>query len=381
MGKATHERCFTASRAVLVANFMSTSSQLSASRWCRDAGPSLAGAARLSFQHGRGTLSPPAEWPRIVPVAGCGHDRREATSFKRRLSNHRSLRGRHSSARQKCRVLFVCRRERVERANVIVDFARLDYIDSTGVGELTGVLIATARAGHRVVFANVPEKMRRLIRTANATSHVWIFDSVEEAAANVIEWGVREITFPRRAREIGGEFGEQQSTGAAASIAPTSAAQPAVVAPRNLRVFLSYALEDKLRVRKLSVDLSAHGVDVWVDEQKLVLGHDWKREISRAIRSVDVFIVCLTPLSVNKRGYFQKEIREALDVADEQPEGAIFIIPARLEPCAVPDRLARWQWVDLWQAEGTTQLVRALSKRAVDVGASPLRNARAIERT
>ena len=36
----------------------------------------------------------------------------------------------------------------------------------------------------------------------------------------------------------------------------------------------------------------------------------------------------------------QKELRKALDVADEQPEGSIYLIPVRLELCEFPDRLS-----------------------------------------
>jgi hypothetical protein len=36
-------------------------------------------------------------------------------------------------------------------------------------------------------------------------------------------------------------------------------------------------------------------------------------------------------------GIIQKEIRKALDFADEKPQGAVFVIPAKLEPCEVPE--------------------------------------------
>jgi hypothetical protein len=48
-------------------------------------------------------------------------------------------------------------------------------------------------------------------------------------------------------------------------------------------------------------------------------------------------------------GYLQREISEVLQVADEHPEDSIFVIPARLEPCDVPERFRRWQWVDLFE--------------------------------
>lgn len=38
----------------------------------------------------------------------------------------------------------------------------------------------------------------------------------------------------------------------------------------------------------------------------------------------------------------------ALDIADQIPEGQIYIIPLRLENCDVPSRLSKWQWVNFF---------------------------------
>jgi hypothetical protein len=64
--------------------------------------------------------------------------------------------------------------------------------------------------------------------------------------------------------------------------------------------------------------------------------------------------------SVTKAGYVQKELRKALDVADEQPEGVAYLIPVRLEECEVPERLSQWQWVDLFKTDGYERLLRGL---------------------
>jgi len=40
--------------------------------------------------------------------------------------------------------------------------------------------------------------------------------------------------------------------------------------PRPLRVFLCHASDDKAEVRKLSQRLQADGIDVWLDEEKLL---------------------------------------------------------------------------------------------------------------
>lgn len=74
-------------------------------------------------------------------------------------------------------------------------------------------------------------------------------------------------------------------------------------------------------------------------------------------------IVALSQRSINKVGYLQRELKYALDAADEHLDGTIFLIPARLEPCSVPDRLRRWQWVDLFAKNGYDKLLLALRER------------------
>jgi outer membrane protein assembly factor BamD (BamD/ComL family) len=59
----------------------------------------------------------------------------------------------------------------------------------------------------------------------------------------------------------------------------------------------------------------------------------------------------------------------ALDIADEKPDGTIYLIPARLEDCEVPERLNRWQWVDLYEDNGFIKLLRSLKLRADAVSA------------
>jgi DNA-binding response OmpR family regulator len=126
------------------------------------------------------------------------------------------------------------------------------------------------------------------------------------------------------------------------------------------RIFLCHSSGDKKRVRELHNRLTRDGLSCWFDEEDLLPGQDWELEISRVIQASGFVLACLSHQSINKRGYIQKELKKALDVADEQPEGATFLIPVRLEPCAIPQRLRRWQWVDLFATTGYPQLLRAL---------------------
>lgn len=138
---------------------------------------------------------------------------------------------------------------------------------------------------------------------------------------------------------------------------------------RPLKVFLCHASGDKPQVRALYRRLIAEGVDAWLDQEKLLPGQDWRVEIPRAVREADVVVVCLSNKSITKEGYVQKEIKFALDSADEKPEGTIFLIPARLEECIVPEQVGRWQWVDLYEENGFIKLLRSLKLRADKVGA------------
>jgi len=141
-------------------------------------------------------------------------------------------------------------------------------------------------------------------------------------------------------------------------------------AKRQLKVFLCHASGDKPPVRDLYRRLVAEGVDAWLDKEKLLPGQDWHAEIHRAVREADVVVICLSNKSITKEGYVQREIKSALDIAEEKPAGTIFLIPARLEDCVVPAPLDRWQWVDLFEENGFMRLLLSLKVRADVVGAT-----------
>ena len=143
---------------------------------------------------------------------------------------------------------------------------------------------------------------------------------------------------------------------------------------RPMKVFLCHAKEDKATVRVLYRFLRKNGIDAWFDEEKLLPGQDWRVEIPKAIKNSDAILVCLSRNATTKEGYIQKEIKNALDVADEKPEGTIFVIPARLDECNLPDRLSQWQWVDMFRDRGGEWLLRGLDVRAHELGIEISRN-------
>jgi hypothetical protein len=113
-------------------------------------------------------------------------------------------------------------------------------------------------------------------------------------------------------------------------------------------------------VQDLYNRLRIDGIDPWLDEKNLLPGQNRDNEIQEAVRSSDAVIVCLSSGVESTTGQIHKHILYALDIADEQPEGEIFLIPAKLEECNIPRRLSRWQPVNLQDEEGYERLIQSL---------------------
>jgi hypothetical protein len=130
-------------------------------------------------------------------------------------------------------------------------------------------------------------------------------------------------------------------------------------------VFLCHSKRDKPKVRELYSRLLGEGnIEPWLDEKNILAGQDWGLEIENAVKATHCVLVCLSASTVGAAGYVHKEILFALDVADRQPEGTIFLIPAKFDECEVPSRLSRYQWVNLFEEDGYANLLRGLHARA-----------------
>jgi ATP-dependent Clp protease ATP-binding subunit ClpC len=167
------------------------------------------------------------------------------------------------------------------------------------------------------------------------------------------------VPIPSLREELPGE-------GSGAAVMSTASSSPQNVA--TMRVFLCHSSEDKPPVRDLYKRLKENLIEPWLDEENLLPGQEWDLEISKAVRSSHVVIVCLSTRSVGKAGYLQREIKKVLDVADEQLEGTIYLIPLKLEECDVPNRLKRWHWVNLYDEKGFERLMQALVERSRALG-------------
>jgi anti-sigma B factor antagonist len=70
-----------------------------------------------------------------------------------------------------------------EEGHVIVDFTRINYIDSTGIGELVGYLGRFRDSSRELILVNPSERIRKLLQVARLAELFPTFDSVEAAVA------------------------------------------------------------------------------------------------------------------------------------------------------------------------------------------------------
>jgi hypothetical protein len=141
-----------------------------------------------------------------------------------------------------------------------------------------------------------------------------------------------------------------------------------VTEPGEKRPFISYAREDSEHARRLYRDLRNFGAIPWLDAEELIGGQEWEPAIRRAVRECTHFLALISERSVNKRGFVQKELRQALELLDELPPEQVFIIPVRLDNSSpAHERLSRLHWIDLFPDydEGFRRIAASLGITAI----------------
>lgn len=127
------------------------------------------------------------------------------------------------------------------------------------------------------------------------------------------------------------------------------------------QVFLSYAREDAEHARRLFLALREAGLNPWFDKESLLPGQNWRSAVRDAIRESRFFIALLSSNSVSKKGYVQKELKDALAVLEEYPASSVFIIPVRLDDCEPSYAgIRELHWVDLFEGwdKGLASIIR-----------------------
>jgi anti-anti-sigma factor len=225
------------------------------------------------------------------------------------------------------------------RNRIVVDLRSVSFMDSTALGVLIVAQRHAVRLGGALVLV-MADQPRGLYHG---------FAVVETCDAAVALIGELE----QEAIYISAPHGIALPSPGQTPLSPAARSQLP-------RIFLGHSKADKVEVRGIYRRLVDEGLSPWLDEEDLKPGEDWELAIRRAVADSQYFLVCVSHAAMTKAGYLHKEIRLALDVAERQPEGTVFIIPARLDACVVPTRLSHLHWVDLFHPAGFGRLMNAL---------------------
>jgi hypothetical protein len=121
-------------------------------------------------------------------------------------------------------------------------------------------------------------------------------------------------------------------------------------------IFFSYSRKDAEKFAlKLASDLSEAGVNVWMDQLSLEAGLPWDRQIAKALKRCQRFLIILSPESMESENVMD----EVSYAKDENKQ----VIPILYKKCHVDFRLRRLQHIDYTADydQGFTKLLAALN--------------------
>lgn len=125
------------------------------------------------------------------------------------------------------------------------------------------------------------------------------------------------------------------------------------------RVFIIYAQPDLESAKELSNLLKERGFAPWLDEEQLLPGQVWKKEVERALYESGTAIVLVSSNLLNST-FALAELTTALKLLRSDSDRITPVIPVRLDDTPPPDSLADIQWVDIGAADAQDRLIRGL---------------------
>src|SRR5688572_6184290 len=105
-----------------------------------------------------------------------------------------------------------------------------------------------------------------------------------------------------------------------------------------MSTFISYSRAHSAFVVRLARDLKSAGFDVWLDQLDIPKGARWDDAIEAAVEKSSTFMIVLSPESIESQNV-KDELSYAIDAGKH-------ILPVVIQPCNIPLRLRRFQYVD-----------------------------------
>lgn len=107
--------------------------------------------------------------------------------------------------------------------------------------------------------------------------------------------------------------------------------------------FLSHSSADKAFIRQLAADLTANGISVWLDEQRIRVGDSIPEKIAQGLAESDYFLIAMSQKS-SESAWVQKELNSAL--MSEVQRRKVHILPLKLDDTTMPPIIADKKFAD-----------------------------------
>lgn len=129
--------------------------------------------------------------------------------------------------------------------------------------------------------------------------------------------------------------------------------------------FLSHSSADKPFIRQLAADLSANGIDVWLDEQRIHVGDSIPEKVAQGLADSDYFLIAVSEKSVES-DWVKKELNGAL--VNEVERRKVHVLPLKLDSSKMPIAIADKKYADFSKSykSGLSELVAALKAKIND---------------
>ena len=134
--------------------------------------------------------------------------------------------------------------------------------------------------------------------------------------------------------------------------------------------FLSYTSDDSDYVNKLAHALEIHGINIWLDKERLQPVILWQRAIKDAIDNGMYVIACFSKNYCRQlETTLLEELKIVLERLHKSPTDKAWFVPIKILRCDIPDTkigaglpLKNLQWIDLSQSwnEGIKKIVERI---------------------
>lgn len=123
--------------------------------------------------------------------------------------------------------------------------------------------------------------------------------------------------------------------------------------------FLSHSSTDKAFIRQLAADLTANGISVWLDEQRIRVGDSIPEKIAQGLAESDYFLIGMSQKSSGS-AWVQKELNNAL--MTEVQRRKVHIMPLKLDDTPMPLIIGDKKYADFSKSykAGLDELLTAL---------------------